>query len=333
MIVGSVGYTTNQGLGILLKNFVEAAIVQKVITIIHSSYKNYDWFPGSTLLYQKSLSVDIYREFLKTVDTMLFFETPFDPKAFDYCKEHGVKTVLMPMYECTPLEFQGKPDLVINPSLLDQAYWPEGRFIPVPVPWGVTWKLRTRARTFVHNAGHLGLSGRNGTYDLIDAMCYVKSPIKLILRSQKPFHPAITQAIKNDNRIDLRIGEAPYDELYQEGDVFIYPERFNGLSLPLIEAKASGMLVMGTNRFPINTWTETEPLIPTSGERSAKPLYHEIKESVVSAQDIAATIDAWYDKDITEYSYSGQRYAEQFSWKRLRPVYVETLLSLGEKNV
>ena len=40
--------------------------------------------------------------------------------------------------------------------------------------------------------------------------------------------------------------------------MFVFPEKFNGLSLPLQEARAAGMLVLATDRFPMNTWLPRE---------------------------------------------------------------------------
>lgn len=324
MRVGSIGYATCQGLGLLLKDFYDNGVVTDIVTVHQRCYTNYDWYRGPVTNI-KGFDSQVCREFIRSMDTMFFFETPFDRGLIDHCRNIGVKTVLMPMYECYRDDW-GTPDVIINPSLLDQAYFPRGKFIPVPVPRWVKWREREQAKVFVHNAGHGGLKGRNGTLELLRAMEHVKSPIRLIVRSQDPVRlrlPPITRKrIEKDKRVEFQIGNLPKEELYEEGDVFIFPEKFNGLSLPLQEAKAAGMLVMATDRFPINTWTNQDPLIPVSGKRKTRILSLSIDEAIVSPRDIASTIDKWYGQDIRSYSFEGRVFGNTMTWESLKPVYL-----------
>jgi hypothetical protein len=228
------------------------------------------------------------------------------------------------MYECMPRELPEKPDKFINPSLLDQQYYPEGTFIPVPVE-GVKWRRREAARVFVHNAGHLGLKGRNGTQELLDAMPYCKQPIRLIIRAQDSVAPRGT---KLDPRIDLQIGTVPHEELWRVGDVFVFPEKFNGLSLPLQEARAAGMLVMCADRFPMNTWLPKSPLIPVkSYQRNQIGHCNDFDEAVIDPRDIAATMDAWYGQDISQHSEDGWEWSRKMTWEALKPLYLEAFAS------
>lgn len=307
--VGSVVLATDQGLGYLAKDFFDNGVVHEVLVRTHSSRTNhFDWYPSAC----KS-----EEEFLGKIDILLLFETAFDWKIIPRARARGIKTVLMPMYECTqhPLPYQ--PDLIISPSLLDQQYYPESALLTVPV--NVPWRLRERAHVFVHNAGNGGLGGRNGTRELVEAMNYVKSPLKLIIRSQKPL------AIPLGEKIDYRFGN--FENIWDEGDVFVFPEKFNGLSLPLQEAYASGMLVMCGNRFPMNTWLPNEPLIPVQGYKKER-IAVEFDSATISPEIIAKTLDEWYDKDITAYSVKGREWAEQNSWSKLKEVYENVLSSL-----
>jgi hypothetical protein len=169
----------------------------------------------------------------------------------------------------------------------------------------VEWKLREKANVFVHNAGNGGLGGRNGTRELLTAMQHVESPIKLIVRSQIPI-----ENIKDD-RVEIRVGQ--FDDIWSEGDVFIFPEKFNGLSLPLQEAYASGMLVMASDRFPSNTYLPTEPLIKVS-DYKIENISVEFNMAIINPKDIAEKIDGWYNKNIKDYSLMGLEYNKQISW-------------------
>jgi len=326
--VGTLAYAVEQGLGVLAKSFIDHGLVTDILVVEHYSRPIQDWYPNaSRTSMAPSFNQELAQGFCAEMDVMLFFETPFEWNLIPFCRQKGVATVLMPMYECMPVDLPEDPDWFICPSALDHLHYPE-RSTLIPVPVDVPWRQRETAKTFVHNAGNLGLRCRNGTPELAAAMSYVQSPIKLIIRSQCSSVNNILRAnphLKSDSRVSVHIGSVPYDELWEEGDVFLFPEKFNGLSLPLQEARAAGMLVMSTDRFPMNTWLPPEPLIPTAGSERVRVGGRTIEfdESVIDPKDIAQTIDEWYGKDIRAYSKSGRYWAEDMSWKSLMPQYQE----------
>ncbi len=329
MRVGSVGYSTAQGLGVLLKDFHRHGIVNTVLTVKQPTREGYNWYNDTPTISSSSLKdKEVYGQFVKSVDVMFFFETSF-LNSYKFCRANRVKTILMPMYECTPDFTDEEPDLILSPSELDREYYPGSDTVIVPIPDWVKWRQRTKAEVFVHNAGYGGLKGRNGTQELLEAMKYVKSPLKLIIRAQEDFQ--VPRAAWGDKRIHITIGTIPKEELYREGDVFVFPEKFNGLSLPLQEAKASGMLIMASDRFPINTWNSSESLIPIRKYEHTKPWKKIVKTAVVDPKDIAATMDYWYGKDITQFSEEGRIYREENSWEELKPIYMNYILKLAIK--
>lgn len=308
--IGAVVLATDQGLGYLAKSFYDNGIINTVYVHPHSSRTNhYGWYPNRVETPEALLNCDV----------IIFFEEAFHWKLIPEARKRGVKTVLMPMYECTRSPLPYHPDIIITTSDLDQKYYPEGIRINVPV--SVPWKLREKAVHFVHNAGNGGLGGRNGTRELIEAMKHVKSPIRLTIRSQSP------TVTSSDPRIEVVQGTVPFNELWSMGDVFVFPEKFNGLSLPLQEAFASGMLVMCGDRFPMNTWLPKEPLIPVS-KYVRESIAVEFDSAVLSPLDIAKTIDKWYNSDITEYSYRGKRWAEANSWDVLKNKYLNIICEI-----
>lgn len=331
--VGSVVYATQQGLGILAKDFVDHGIVNHPAVVLHTSRPNLhrEWYPEAPAIEMRRLNQHPEQgallKYLSGCDVVLFFETPFDWGLIPHLRENGVKTILMPMYECTACPPPYQPDYVINPSMLDQQYWPKGVFINVPVPDAVRarYHRREKARVFVHNAGHGGLLGRNGTLEVLQAIRHVKSDAKFIIRSQdKRDWPPYPELLGRVTYIDHTV---PDEELYAEGDVFLFPEKFNGLSLPLQEAYASGMLIMAADRFPMNTWLPHGPLVPVRDYKKTRlgggcP---EFEEAVINPADIARCIDAWYDQPLSDYSEGGYRWAESVSWDTLKPRYLSIL--------
>lgn len=397
MRVGTINYCCQSGLGILTKAFWDHGIVNQMFIIEHSRHPTeWQWYPQTTphcpidQLDQNSRDL---RQFVSGLDVLLCFETPFYWPIVDYARKNGVKTVCVPMYECS---LQNPPALFDEywcPSMLDLRYFsdtPEriggadtvepfsttfryqgafSTFTPVPVK--VEWQQRTEAKVFIHNAGHGGLKGRNGTKELVEALKYIKTSPTIVINSQSPIDeqvigPGILPGAKdlraerdcngnrkydlklNDVSVTLQIGTRSDNLLYSEGDVFIFPEKFNGLSLPLQEARAAGMLVMATSRYPMTTWLPStvpirtwkmesyvgeeiteclDPLIPTvtTVKNRIGPPYMEFDEAVIDPRAIAAKIDEWYGRDLTNYSLSGKEWAESMSWEKLGPKYLELL--------
>lgn len=335
MRIGGVGYATAQGLGHLLYDFYNTGVIDEVLIFKHRSHRNthMEWYPPGTpqvnKLPFKGGQVD---KFLSEIDVLLCFETPFDWELLSVCKSRGIKTALVPMYEWT---LQNPPhwfDKVISPSLLDQEYFPGSKFIPIPVRVD-KWQQREKAKRFLHNAGNIGHREHKGTRQLLQAVKYVNSDFVLTVRAQDTGKFAAildgVPEIANDSRVVISSGEISYEDLWNDQDVYIAPEKLNGLSLPLQEARAAGLLVMTTDRYPHNTWLPRWSLIPpaTFIRTSIAPGYLEFDEAVVDPSEIAIKIDEVFEKDISEYSQSGLEWAKQNSWESLKPVWLEELNS------
>ena len=332
--IGTFAYNTSRGLGHLAHDFYRHGLLTDMLVVRHPSVpSNAEWYPGAPEVPLRGIAnhADTLKDFVRGLDAMLFFETPHFWPIIDYCREIGVRTYLCIMHECLPIHHP-TPHKYLCPSLLDMHYFPDGTLVQLPVEY--PWRLRTRAETFVHNGGYLGLKGsdghnREGTTTLIEAMQYVTSPARLILRCQENVPDKWRQMAEADPRIDYRPAAVPYEDLYATGDVAIGAQKWNGCSLPLQEAFASGMLVMNTDRFPMTEWLPREPLIPVAGtaRHQIGGAYLEFEESLIDPRAIAAKIDAWFGKDITEYSLQGIEWAERNSWEALLPQWREALAS------
>jgi hypothetical protein len=330
--VGSFVFATNQGLGVLAKSFYDAGVVDDLLVIAHGKRKeNEHWYPNSRKIYSLSTSRHELYSFCKSVDVMLFFETPFDWSVIDYCKQVGTKTILMPMYECMPAHWPARPDMILCPSLLDKQYYPD-RSTHIPVPFEGEWKRRGKITTFVHNSGNGGLRGRNGTKEFVAALTYLDSDCDVIIRTQSDY-PTHKDIPLTKATVEIRSGDADHSSLYSEGEAFVFPEKFNGLSLPLQEAYASGMVVLATNRFPNYTWLPSKHLIPTRGfcETRIAPHLQRFSEAIVNPIDIAVKMDEAFGTDAGDYSEMARsRVEDEFSWKVLKSRYMELIRNVSE---
>jgi hypothetical protein len=333
--IGSLVYATDSGLGLLAKSFYDHGVITHPLVVRHGRFPTHDdWFPGAPQItaLRNPAQQEMARRYCAGCDVVLFLETPHLWPLIPHCRERGVKTVLMPMYECMPERLPYQPDLFICPSLLDQRYYPD-RSVFLPVPVEVPWRQRTRAEVFVANLGHGGLKGRNGGEELYVALQYVKNPVRLTLRTQEQFRgiPGERTELHIGNvTVDYRRGTFPYETLWDEGDVFVHPTKWDALSLPLQEARAAGMLCMTGDRFPMSEWLPKEGLFPvhhTTRERVGPP-YNPIDVAHYDPKAIAAKIDSVYGTDISAYSLAGKAWAETMSWSALRPKYMQALEAL-----
>ena len=319
-MVGSIIRPNNSGLGILALEMFENGLIDKCLMFPNGVYRNFpERYKGRMCQSHLSINEKEIKWLLNDLTTLLVLETPFDWNIIKEAKKRKIKVVFIPMHECLPEQIPCEPDLWVSVSDLDfeLPYIPKIR-LNVPVNTDkIKWKLRGIAKTFLHNAGHGGLQGRNGTKELIEAMKYVKSPIKLIIRSQ-------AENIKvDDNRIEFIYGNVEnYQDMWGVGDVFVFPEKFNGLSLPLQEAYASGMGIMTTDK-PCFDWLPKELLLPVKWEKTR--VARTVDSAIHDPIEIAKKIDYIYNKDISELSKKGRDWAEQNNWKALGKFWRELL--------
>jgi hypothetical protein len=337
-IVGSVVLATDQGLGILAKSFYDSGVIKRVlIEVMPKRTSHFEWYPGA-----KTYTPENIEGFLDGLDVLLIFEKLADWTVMERAREKGIRIVLMPMYEITPESLPIEPDHYLAPSALElEKYKNKARVDLISVPVEVPWRLRSRARVFVHNSGTCWSFFRNGTFELLESLPMIKSSAKLIIRMLRPLRASdfrrharksdipraleLLDAAQRDPRVELVIGVEPWESLWREGDVFVFPEKYNGLSLPLQEAYASGMLVMAADRHPVNTWLPKDPLIPVAEYRWGEDFGIPIRHAIVKAEQIAANIDQWYDEEIEALSLQGKEWALENSWEQMRQPYLDIL--------
>lgn len=350
MRVGTVTYMTDQGIAHLARDFYRHGVVTDPLLLRYPRGARTDhpeWYPpGTPVLATRTgtTSLQQVRDWMKRVDVVMFVETPFDWELVNYARNCGKKTALVTMYEWFPERPPAAFDLYLCPSLLDYDVFRERTVadrpcnvvhLSVPAP-ELPWARRTTAKRFLHNAGHVGSRNHKGTDTLLTAWNYVKSDAQLTVRCQSP---ELLLRLKGScggtanptwDRIKFE-HSVPYETLFPpEYDVYVAPERYNGLSLPLQEAFASGMAVVSTDRYPANTWLPRELMVTPTGYNRvrAAPGHLEIDEAQVDPKDLAAKIDAVYGTDVSAYSDAGRAWADANSWAVLGPKYRAALEGL-----
>jgi glycosyltransferase involved in cell wall biosynthesis len=243
----------------------------------------------------------------------------------------GVKTVMQYNYEFLDYFLHPewpKPDVLLAPSKWNMdkiTDWGiDIKYLPVPVNRTVfPFREKNEAKTFLHVAGHSTYADRNGTQTVLDAIQYVKSDIKFMIRSQYNLPHFVS-----DYRVTVHTGDAPnYWELYNGEDVLLLPRKYGGLSLQLNEAMSTGMIPLMLDVVPQNEFLAPEMLIPATHVDTISPRTV-IQVHSCTPQELATKIDevAGYSEDkIKELSNFSDKYATDIDWEKMTPIYLETL--------
>jgi|TARA_R100001530_G_scaffold127734_1_gene97060 glycosyltransferase involved in cell wall biosynthesis len=334
--IGAVLRADNSGLGTLSYDFYKHLPFSKIMiagSTYEQFYDRYDGAPNGFIAARGIPTRDECLEFVKDLDMLVCFETPYNWNLIKYAREQGVKTALVVMYEWTPMKdsMPEEFDLYLCPTQLDyDTLWGNKVLIPVPVDREKTKFIkRTGGTEFLFNNGHGGTGGRNSINEFLQALPFVESDVTFHIRSQVPFEMDF-----KDKRVKITMGEVPHEALWAIGDVYIHLHKFDGLSLPLQEALSAGLPILAIDREPYNTILPKEMMIPPSATGMSQLPLRDIQTCTVAPKIIAQKIDEiakMGSKKIEELSEKSNELAEEFSWEKLAPKYMEEFENLCKK--
>lgn len=337
--IGIVARCDWSGLGVMTFDFFRNFIVSKVLVVgggYQNDFSRFDGYEGteSRVCALQTPGNEDMDWLLDGVDMVVTFETPYNWNIYTKAKEKGVKSVLIPMFEWTPVKekMPSEPDLYLCPSKVDfDEIEGEKVYLPTPVNRSlVPFKERTEAKTFIFNNGHGGWGGRNSIQEFFQALPFVKSDVKFKVRSQVPFDGAI-----NDSRVEVQMGDLPYEQLWNEGDIYVHLHKFDGLSLPLNEALAAGMPVIALNKAPHNEFLPKELLVPVE----AKPTImvgRPTESAIINPLKVAEMIDKvanMTSEEIKALSQTSNNLAQSISWDVLKGQYLDEFAKLCNKTL
>ncbi len=338
MKLGMICRMDNSGLGTLSWEFARHLKPDKVLLVEHEIHANfperYEDFETKTISRHTQIGTKDWSEtldwFFSDIDVVFSAETFYDWSLIPKARKAGVKTVLYTMYEMTPEKMPYYPDLLLCPSKLDydvfKDYLTRVEYLPVPVATDkLRWVKREKAKTFIHPASHTGMNFRKGTKLLLDAIPLVKSDVKFRIFT---WHNVFET---KDPRCEVEVVNFKnYWQLWREGDVLVYPQDYNGICLPVIEAMSCGLAVITTDIYPFNEYMPRELMFQPEEmytTRAANRLI-ETEAARIDPKAIAEKIDEWANRDISKFSEYGRDWAVDNSWLTLLPKYTKLLESV-----
>jgi glycosyltransferase involved in cell wall biosynthesis len=198
----------------------------------------------------------------------------------------------------------------------------EIKYLPMAIDReGLPFKLKKKAKRFVHIAGRKTFMDRNGTDIFLASIPMVETNVEFLIYSQQQI------LLPNDSRIRY-MGEADTTaEMYDTADVLVMPRKFGGLCLPLNEALSCGVIPLMTDCSPQNYFLADESLVApltctTIKTRTDIDCFETTPQRLAEAIDRLARLP---EKDIMNLSQRSNLMAELWSWDTLLDTYKDIL--------
>lgn len=354
MKLGLIACSSNTGLGLQTKAFYDHLKPDRTLVVDISEFNHTaqhpDWYPDGTFVKGFPMDWNI-QKFVDGLDVILIAESAYNDYVYDYARYKGVRTVNQHNYEffswlALPIS---DPDGFISPSKWHyedvQKYCDEHArahtYLHFPVDReAFPYHPISEAKVFVHNAGRPAIFDRNGTFSVIEASKHVKSDVKIRIHFQgeqglahqrsNAIHDYYEYAEDHGDMDKLILETSEYDhpsDIYNEGDVLLYPRRYGGNSLVLNEALSWGMPVIMTDISPNNELLPPEWLVPAFHKDTFTPRTQiDVYEADVHA--LAERIDWFASLDKTAMlgeSAKADSIAEDISWGTMHPRYTDFL--------
>lgn len=295
-------------------------------------------FPGATVIDGFPKDSD-FEAMVADTDVIYTVEIPYGYQLFDIARKAGVKTVLHYNFEF--LDYLQnpdwpKPDLFLAPAMwrMMDAQKAVGmsnlRYLPVPTATDrFTVKPRTEAKHFLHIAGHPAHEDRNGTWDVLGCLQYVRNHIELTIKVQNERFAIDLMswcARRQPDNVTIHIDDTEvenyWDNFGPQYDVLLLPRKYGGLSLQRNEAMAAGMPVVMTDIEPNNLTLPAELLVRTVHEKNTMTRTT-IEVRQAESQALAEKIDWLYDNPSEMQYLSGKMVGMAWheSWEQMAPKY------------
>lgn len=269
-----------------------------------------------------------FNAFLDDLDIVFCCETPYNWDFFQYSRARGVKTVLQFNWEF--LRYTADPHLPYPDALASPSPWhyqetverfgKKAMVITLPTPIATDRfipSVRSKITRVKHIPGLPTTGDRNGTEIVSRAVELFKEPVEFEMTSPK---------------VD---GVVNYWENLTGGDLLLMPRRFGGQSLVLQEAMATGMIPMVLESDPYAQILPPACLIPTTGVKEIQVAHGPVECYNTTPELVAEKVDRMVRLAPTAIQFLSKKsisFAEELSWKRWLPIYIQLFSSLLDKR-
>ena len=340
MKVGLIARCEDRGLGVMTRAFYEHMQPERVLIVVPPNNdlpKHYEWYedkrPYAATAFLRedgTLNEGGMRDWIDGLDVIYTAETFYDWRIVEWAREAGVATVCHVMPEYFRPDWRDMPVTEWwTPTVYRLDHLPNRtRIVPVPIELGEAFAPNFEPHErlhWMHPAGARAKKDRNGTTQVIRAVQHCTEEHLLTICTQDPIdHFVHTQKVA----VEIQAERTNRWRNYKDIDAVILPRKYGGLSLPALEAMASGCALVMPNVPP--QWQEW-PIVPLDcnmTEGGTIQLYHQaIPLAVVEPTEIARVMDmlARDPALLLAHRMRSLAHAERHSWQSLKGMYVRAL--------
>lgn len=342
MRLHAIARADNRGLGIQTFEFVRHMRPDRVLVVDMGGATPYeqrfDRYPDARVARLGAFTDDDVDWLLDGADALYTAETAYDDRILAEARRRGVATAVQANHEFfrwIPDRQLVRPDLFLSPSTWYLEKWPAPKLLlPFPVARDrLPFRRRERVDTFLHVAGHRAAADRNGTRLLLDALRYVREPIRVLIHSQSTIphnllRPRGTRTYAEVEQADV----ADYWTLYDGCDALILPRRYGGLSLPINEALSAGMPVVSLDVEPQRRFLPAEGLVPPTRASRLRLISGQVDWWRCDPRHLARKIEqvATDPELVARLSDTSDAIATRLSWEAMEPRYRRVFETLAE---
>ena len=324
MSIGVVGYSVPSGIGYICRGIAIKLGATLWLSPKHTLHGHGALAPSGCRLIEwndfDESSPNLFAACFADIRVLVSVEDGWHRQMFPVAKAMGVRTVLivMPEWFNPTKEWTKYVDLFIactQPALqclIDYGLGHRTCYVPMPLLLDdFPFRQLTRAERFVFSEGHTNERKGIACVDAANA--------------------ALGGLIEKRNQDTGPLALA--SDLWSDADVVVQPSHWEGVGLCLLEAMASGCMLLTTDALPMCAYVEeaygrlaNNALIPcelTTRQLGAPSPW---PEAVPNASALADMIGAIRHSDISEYSCLGRNYVEEYhgdrQWEHLRQLIV-----------
>ena len=312
--IGLVGYSTASGLGEVNRQLAKYGDLYRWLVKPHSKHEMIQ--PPEDVDHLSCPNDSKVRDFVRSVDTVLFIETPYYKNLVGVCEQEGKRVVCVPMMEWMPAGAKGWPqgvDLFICPTkyCFDQF----AHVVPcVHFPWPVdterfSYIERTICNQFLFINGHGGWKGRKGS-----------KAVREVLKRWPDIPLVVHDQTRANWSVQTLTPVQENHELYKYGDVLISPHSVDGLGLEAMEAMACGMPVISTDGRP---WDEIPAIERVCATVEKKTVKRPVNWYSPDPDTLTSLCKSLLGKTILEDSQKVRKWAESRSWNEQAKEFTE----------
>lgn len=327
MKLGLVGWPSETGLGMEIRDAAKYLPISGTFFLKH---------PGKPMSqeYQDQAHHPRKEEMIRFldetgVDTILSWESPGSWEFPKIWKERGIRWFLVIHWDWfTPARIEDIQDaILISPfpscvGMLLAGYGLQSTHLQVPIDLErLPFRHKNAAKSFMTAYGTGGLHERRSLNEILRAWEILgpDAPELTVYAQNNPLSRSVPKGVM------FKAGGVPTPaDLYRDHDVALFPSKYEGVGLSLMEAQACGLPVITSDMEPMRGLSDWR----VSGVTKAVEIMedHFVEAFYPDPESIAQRVKQFCTADITPMSKSSRSKAELFwSWGNLREEWVSFL--------